>query len=278
MTQQDSNTSMSPVRSTRGRYARMTVAAAAAAAAMVAAAPAVAGAEPIEEAVAAPEAPTLTTAVDGNDLTITLTDPNTSQRLTTCTAALVSVDKAIPLLPDLAAGTLPPLSEIDRSVFAWGPSLTTTNALNRERTYEVADVPTGIYVTLGFCTNLGGVAADYAPTFIGPTLGIGSAVITLGSTVIDTPGAVSAILQLLGIDTGSLGSSDSLGSSAGSLGSADGSLGSSTGSLGSADGSLGSSTGSLGSSTGSHGSSRGSLGSSEATGSGSGSGSGSLGS
>ncbi|GAB2632289.1 hypothetical protein GCM10027068_09090 [Prescottella soli] len=185
--------------------------------------------------------------MDGNDLTITLTDPNTSQRLTTCTAALVSVDKAIPLLPSLATGTLPPLSEIDPSVFAWGPSLTTTNFLTRERTYQVTDVPTGIYLTLGICTNLGGVAVDYAPTFIGPTVQVGSAAIQLGSTVIETPGAVAAILELLGIDTGSLGSSDSLGSATGSLGSADGPVGS-AGSLGST-GSIGSArpTGSIGS-------------------------------
>ncbi|WFR73253.1 hypothetical protein P9209_05760 [Prescottella defluvii] len=186
MTQQDPSTPTSPARTSRGQFARTAVAAAATAAAMVVVAPAIAGAAPIEAAVAGPAAPTLSTAVDGNDLTITLTDPNTSQRLTTCTAALVSVDKAIPLLPALATGTLPPLSEIDPGVFAWGPSLTTTNFVTRERTYQLTDVPTGIYLTLGICTNLGGVAADYAPTFIGPTVQVGSAAIQLGSTVIET--------------------------------------------------------------------------------------------
>lgn len=260
MTQHDPHTPTSSERSARGRYARMTVAAAATAAAIVAAAPAIAGAEPIEQAVAAPEPPTLTTAVNGNDLTITLTDPNTN-KLTTCTAALLRVDKAIPLLPALETGTFPPLSDIDPSVFAWGPSLTTTNLTTRERTYQLDDVPTGIYVTLGICTNTGGVATDYASTFIGPTLGVGSAAIQLGSAVIDTPGALAALLGLLGIDAGSLGSVGSRGSSTGSLGSSvtpdseTGSLGSSTGSLGSSTGSLGSTTGSsngsLGSSTGS---------------------------
>lgn len=259
MAQQDPKTQ-------RGALARMAVGAAVAAAAIAAATPAIAGAEPVEAVVPAPEAPTLATAVDGNDLTITLTDPNVTQRLTTCTAALISVEKALPLLPDLATGTFPPLSEIDPSMFTWGPGLP-TSGLNRERTYNVTDVPTGIYVTVGVCTSLGGVAADFAPTFIGPTIQVGSAAIQLGSTVIDTPGALDAILGLLGIDTGSLGSSEgSLGSS-GSLGSITGSLGSSEGSLGSSEGSssgsLGSSSGSLGSTGGSLGSTGGSLGSSE---------------
>ncbi len=242
MTQHDPHTSTPSQGPARGRYARMTVAAAATAAAMVAAAPAIAGADPLADAVAAPEPPMFTTAVDGNDVTITLTDLNTDQS-TTCTAALVNVDKATPLLPALAAGTFPPLSEIDPSVFTWGPSSTTTDFTERERTYQVDDVPTGFYATVGICTNTGGVASDYALSLIGPSLGLGSAG-SLGST---------------GSSTGSLGSSvhpdgatGSLGSSAGSLGSSAGILGSATGS---STGSLGSSTahftGSLGSSTGS---------------------------
>ncbi|MGF7121632.1 hypothetical protein [Rhodococcus sp. AG1013] len=54
--------------------------------------------------------------------------------------------------------------------------------------------------------GLSGIAVDYAPTFIGPTLQVGTAGILPGSTVIETKGAVAAILQLLGTDTGSLGS------------------------------------------------------------------------
>ena len=268
MTQHDPHTTTSARRS-RGRYARMTVAAAATAAAMVAGAPAIAGAEPTDEAalVSAPAAPTLAATVDGHKLQITLTDPNTGpgQASTVCTPALVNIKKAIPLLPAIADGTLPPLSELEDGVLAWGPGKPTSFA-QREQTYDVPDMRTDVYIALGSCFNVKGTAAAYTPVYIGPKILIGSAVVSVGSAAIQTPGVVAALLGMLGLDTGSLGSLAAVGSTDanGSLGSSTGSLGSAvgpddtTGSLGSSTGSLGSSTGSLGSATGS---STGSLGS-----------------
>ncbi len=172
----------------------------------------------------APAPPTITTTVDGNDVTIELVDPNRGvQHLTTvCTAALVNPVKGVNLIPAIAAGTLPPLDEIDPAVFQWGPSTTTTNAANRERTYDVDDVPAGIYVAVGFCINpnITNPAVDFEPVFVGNKIELGSSVLDLGSAVVGTPGAIGGILELLGIDTGSLGSS----------GSGDGSSGSDSGS------------------------------------------------
>lgn len=160
-----------------------------------------------------PEAPTITTTVDGNQVTIDLQDPNRglAHALTACTAALVDPAKAVNLIPAIAAGTIPPISEIDPEVFTWGPSLVTTNALVRQRTYDVGEIPAGIYIALGICINpnITNPAIDFEPVLVGNKIELGSAVIDLGSTVIDTPGALAAILDLLGIDTGSLGSAGS---------------------------------------------------------------------
>ncbi|MGW0173807.1 hypothetical protein ACWDUM_08170 [Rhodococcus sp. NPDC003322] len=158
-----------------------------------------------------PAPPAISTTVDGNHLTIKLSDPNSglAHALTFCTAALVNPAKAVPLIPALAGGTLPPLDQIDPAVFQWGPSATTTNALVRERTYEVPDVPVGVYVALGVCINpnITNPAVDFEPVFVGSPIEVGSAVLDLGSAVAGTPGAIEAILDLIGVDTGSLGGS-----------------------------------------------------------------------
>lgn len=172
-----------------------------------------------------PAPPVLTTTLVDDDLTINLVDPNRGlpQALTVCTAALLNAEKAIPLLPDIAAGTIPPLDEIDPALFQWGPSLEVTSALVRERTYQVNDIPPGVYVALGVCVNpnITQPAIDFEPVLVGSKVELGSSVLNLGSAVIDTPGAFGAILTLLGVDTGSLGSAGSGdGGSSGSSGSA----------------------------------------------------------
>ncbi|TQF69017.1 hypothetical protein FK531_09535 [Rhodococcus spelaei] len=172
-----------------------------------------------------PVAPTLTTTVDGNHLTIHLVNPNTSLAhiATVCTAALINPAKGVALLPDLAAGTIPPLDQLDPAIFQWGPALNVMTRFVSQRTWEVEDVPAGVYVAIGVCTNpnVTKAAVDFKPVFVGSKIEVGSSVIQLGSAVVDTPGAVGAVLALLGIDTGSLGSAGGEGSSgsAGSSGS-----------------------------------------------------------
>ena len=184
-----------------------------------------------------PEPPEITTTVDGNSVTIDLVDPNRgiSHLLTACTAALVNPAKGVNLIPAIASGTLPPISEIDPAVFEWGPSLLTTNAAIRERTYELGEIPSGVYVAVGFCINpnITNPAVDFEPVFVGGTIEVGSAVLDLGSAVVETPGALTAVLELLGIDTGSLGSAEGSTVGSGEVGSGDGAVGSGDGAVGS---------------------------------------------
>lgn len=166
--------------------------------------------------------PVITTSVDGNTVSLNLADPNTglANALVTCTPALIDVAKAVPLLPDLAAGTFPPLDSIDPAMFAWGPVFAGTNAINRNVTWQIPDVPNGVYVAIGVCVRPSAITSPgiaFTPVLVGSPIQVGSAVLDLGSVVVGTPGAVSAILELLGIDTGSLGSLGNLGS-VGSLG------------------------------------------------------------
>ncbi|MFD1812736.1 hypothetical protein [Rhodococcus gannanensis] len=184
-----------------------------------------------------PEPPSITTTVEGNDVTIDLVDPNRgiSHLLTACTAALVNPVKGVNLLPAIAAGTLPPISEIDPAVFEWGPSLLTTNAATRERTYELGEIPSGVYVAVGFCINpnITNPSVDFEPVFVGGTIEVGSAVLDLGSAVVETPGALAAVLDLLGIDTGSLGSAGGSTVGSGEVGSGDATIGSGDATVGS---------------------------------------------
>lgn len=158
-----------------------------------------------------PAPPEITATVDGNDVALNLKDPNRGleHALTFCTAAILDVAKAVPLLPGLVTGELPPLDQIDPAVFAWGPALDPTNALARERNWQVTDLPVGFYAAVGVCINpnITKPAIDFAPVLIGSPIELGSSTLQLGSAVLDTPGALSAILTLVGVDTGSLGGS-----------------------------------------------------------------------
>lgn len=184
----------------------------------------------------APEKPTITTTVDGNTVDFEMADPNTGfrQALTTCSPALIDIEKAIPLLPSIADGTLPPLEDIDPAMFAWGPRIAATSVAGRNFSEPIPDVPNGIYLAIGVCLNpaaLSEPAIAFTPVFVGSPINVGSAALGLGSGVLATPGGLGAVLGLLGIDTGSLGSLGSAGSSdsggsAGSMGSS-GSSGSS---------------------------------------------------
>lgn len=195
---------------TRSRGRRMRTLAGAVATAAVAvtmlAMPATASAAPTVQK------PTMTTTLDGSNLTINLQDPHAGldHLLTVCTTALLNAEKAIPLLPGVVSGQLPPLDQIDPALFQWGPSLDVTNALARGKTYHVNGLPAGIYVALGVCinpTNLGKPAFDYKPVLVGSPIALGSSALGLGSTVLGTPGAPNAVLTLLGIDAGSLSGS-----------------------------------------------------------------------
>lgn len=74
--------------------------------------------------------------------------------------------------------------------------------------------------------NITDPAVDFEPVFVGNKVGLGSSVLDLGSAVVGTPGAIGGILELLGVDTGSLGSSGSGDGRATSSGSGEGSSGS----------------------------------------------------
>ncbi|MFC4603997.1 hypothetical protein [Rhodococcus kronopolitis] len=216
---------MAKTTNARTTRVRRTIAATAAAATVAGAAALSLPATASAQALPPPEPPVLTATLVDNDLTLELDDPNRglAQALTVCTAALLNAEKAIPLLPDIAAGTIPPLDQIDPALFQWGPSLEVTSALVRKRTYQVDDIPPGVYVALGVCVNpnITQPALDFKPVLVGSKIELGSSVLNIGSAVIDTPGAFSAILTLLGIDTGSLGSAGSGdGGSTGSTGSA----------------------------------------------------------
>lgn len=176
---------------------------------------------------AAAEPPTLDATVDGHTVTIRLIDPHSgaANALTTCYPVLVDIRDAVPLVPEIAAGQIPSLEEV-RPALYWGPPVPGTTAATRDRTWQIADVPSGFYLAAGVCVSPRSGASDpvVSPVLVGSTLQLGSAAIGLGSVVLDTPGMIGVILDQLGVDTGSLGStgSGSTGSGSGSAGSGHG--------------------------------------------------------
>ncbi|WP_018178204.1 hypothetical protein [Jongsikchunia kroppenstedtii] len=149
-----------------------------------------------------PAKPSINVTTNADHVTIQLGDPNTglAQVATFCTAALIDIAKAVPLLPSLVTGVLPPLNSIDPALFTWGPSLQVTSALQRQRTYDIPGVRPGIYLGLGICVNpdILHPAVEYKPVFVGSKVQQGSAALGLGSSVITTPGALPAVLAILG--------------------------------------------------------------------------------
>lgn len=149
-----------------------------------------------------PAKPTINVTSNADHVTIQLNDPNSGigHIATFCTAALIDIAKAVPLLPSLVTGVLPPLNSIDPALFTWGPSLQTTSVLLRQRTYEISGVKPGIYLGLGICVNpdILHPAVEYKPVFVGSKVQQGSAALGLGSSVITTPGALPAVLAILG--------------------------------------------------------------------------------
>jgi len=158
-----------------------------------------------------PAKPSITATANSDHVTVQLNDPNSglAQVATFCTAALIDVTKAVPLLPALVTGVFPPLNSIDPGLFTWGPSLDVTSALLRQRTYDIPGVRPGIYLALGVCANpnITHPAVAYQPVFVGSKVQQGSAALGLGSSVITTPGALPAVLAILG--AGSLSGSGS---------------------------------------------------------------------
>lgn len=115
------------------------VAGAAVAAAAVLATPALASATPILTA------PELSTAVDGNVVTVTLTNPNTDP-LSGCTAAAVHTAKVPALLAD-------PAKLLEPGFVSWTSGANGATA-GATKTYTTPPLAEGVYAFIGGCVSV----------------------------------------------------------------------------------------------------------------------------
>src|SRR5699024_8586850 len=132
----------------------------------------------------AAEPPVLDTAVHDNTVTLRVIDPHSgaANALTTCYPVLVDIRDAIPLAPVIAGGQTPTLEQL-RPALYWGPAIPGTAAGARDRTWEIADVPSGFYLAAAVCVSPRSGASDPAlsPVLVGSSLQLGSAAVGLGS-------------------------------------------------------------------------------------------------
>lgn len=161
--------------------------------------------------------PDLTTTVDGNTVKLDLVDPhptavlpiNAPHYATVCVAGLVLPGEASDLLPALVSGQVPDLREIPESIYGGLPGLIVSTTFSRGGSKTFTDIPAGIYIGVAACFNPvasgSNTTTDIEPVFVGSPIEVGSAAIELGSTMIQTEGALEALLTLLGVDTGSVG-------------------------------------------------------------------------